>query len=823
MALALLGGPARAATDFKIGPDADLDSAAVAAGTDRYLIVWRDLRNGSGSPRIYGATVSAAGLVSADFPISDAAGMPVASPMQRPTVAFDGTNFLVLWSDARTVGAGVRGMRVSPQGALVDAADFLIAATARTTSVAPQVVFTGTDYCAAWQDSSSSPAGGTQVYCARVSTAGVPGAALAQVHTGSTTPAQSLEFLAAGPSNEALIVFQNAAQTPTETRATRVAFNNTAVSPAEGALLFQRDFSTQGFGAPIGLAYDGTQYIVLSSHGAQMDSSVFRTRLPADGQVIRPSGSFAEVGQGDTGLDEDDFPRAFYNNSSEFLFMRNSKVSETAYHILSKRVQLDGKDRDPNLPLLDSASQGVLNGAMAAAIGSQYLVIWMDGRRSPFQPGRQTNIYGALLDGAQTGDETKPYIKAVGHARPIFGSSPLLAGFDTGGSSGIVDSIGWDFGDGNASTTGYTTHTYQSKGDYVAVLSLVRAGFVLHDFVRILVDSEERGGAGGPPQSIGGALGPQSADVCSDIFMTSFQANLNFAAPNLDSTRFFGYFDPSVLPVTLKDKSGALTIGSRAYAFTLDAYGYYTTVDAKPVVRFQINPYTGAFTLVTSYDELQSILVPLGATDESTGKTGKEVSVPFKLVFEDLTLESTLTTQYVATAGKQGRLVYYFRTSGQPGAGFFHIFGAKAAETGNPGALKHDFSLAGNAGFGGTQQMDKAETGRFKITLGNYTEEIDVTSLKVSDNLLGYLAPKGAKGIKSLVYNKISGSFFLEFKGVDAEGDNPSGMALSSSPYARADMALSLDLDLSDGRNYQGSGYVRLSRKKAGAKKWGKR
>jgi hypothetical protein len=812
-----------AASDFKIAPDVALDSAAVAPGTNRYLVVWRDLRAGESAPRMYGATVAMTGLVSADFPISDAAGIPAKSPVQRTTVAFDGTNFLVVWADTRAGGTGVRGAFVSPTG-VVQGADFLIATTARTSNVAPQLVYTGTEYFVAWQEDSPSPTGGMQVFFARVTTAGVSTAAVAVPHTGTTVPAQSLEFLVSGPSNEVLIVFQNAAQSPTETRATRIAFNNTAIAPAEGALLFKRDFSAQGFGVPIGAAYDGTQYIVLSSHSAQIDSSVFRTRLMTDGQIIRPSGPFAEVGQGVTGLAEDEFPRTYFNNGSEFLFIRNSRVSEIAYHVLTKRVQLDGKDRDPNVPLIDTAARGVLNGGAAAAIGSQYLVIWMDGRRSEFQPARELNIYGALLDGLQPGDETKPFIKAVGGARPIFGSSPLLVGFGAGGSSGIIDTVSWNFGDGTTpSTVGSVSHTYQNSGEYIAVLSLTRAGFVMRDFVRILVDSNERGGGGGPPQVIGGSLGAQSTSVVSDIFVTSFLATLNFGFPNTDTMRFFGYFDPSVLPVTLKDKSGRLTIAGRTYTFTLDQFGFYTTTEVKPVVRFQLNSFSGAFALVTNSDELQSLFAPLGAGNEATGKTAKEVVVPFKLEFEGLTLESTLTTNYLATAGKTGRLQYFFRTIGQPGAGFFHIFDAKATEKGKPGSLTHEFKVTGNAGFGGIEQMQKAEAGRFRVTIGNYTEDIPVSSFSASSNLLGYKAPKGAVGVKTMIYNVISGTFLIEFRGIAAEGDNPSGMALASSPFARADMALALDLDLSDGRNYQGSAYVRFGRQKAGSKKWTRR
>ena len=45
-------------------------------------------------------------------------------------------------------------------------------------------------------------------------------------------------------------------------------------------------------------------------------------------------------------------------------------------------------------------------------------------------------------------------------------------------------------------------------------------------------------------------------------------------------------------------------------------------------------------------------------------------------------------------------------------------------------------------------------------------------------------------------------------------------MLLASSTFWRADMALSVDADLQDGGKFQGSGYVRLARKKLNSMKW---
>ena len=655
------------AADFQIGPDTTLDSLALAASSSNYMVVWRDLRGGPAVPRMAGATVSATGVVSADFFISDAGGLPLEGRVQRSTVAFDGNNFLVVWADNRVAGAGIRGARVTPAGAVVGGQDFLIATISRTNDLAPLVVFTGADYMVAWQDTPAS-ASGTGIFFTRVSTGGMPGTVAALPAAG--TPSQVLEFLTTGPSNEGLIVFQDTAAAPNQTRATRISASNALIAPADGTLLFRRDFGPLGFGVPIAAAFDGAEYLILSSYSAQIDSSVFKTRFAPGGALVRPSAPFAEVGQGTTGLAEDSFPRAFYNGAREFFFARNDKVSETAYHLLTKRVGSDdGKDRDPNMRIVDSAGQGVLNGPAAASIGSQYLLAWMDGRKPGTQPARQVNVFGLLIDGTLAGDETLPILKAVARARPLFGNSPLPVGFSTGSSTGIADVVRWDFGDGASSLFGTTTHTYETRGDYIATLSLVRAGFAIRDFVRILVDTDALGGGGGPPESIGGTLGPISDGINTDIVLSNVIGALNFAAPQLDSLRVSGVFDPSSLPVTVQDKTCTVTLAGRAYTARLLADGTFVTeAGAKPAVRFFLNRFTGAFLLVTVNDDLLPLLAPFGVANETVSKPGKDVAFPLSVTFEsNLKLETTVKANYIAKANKTGRAVFACGIQGQCG------------------------------------------------------------------------------------------------------------------------------------------------------------
>ncbi|HYG77844.1 MAG TPA: hypothetical protein VEK08_22755 [Planctomycetota bacterium] len=807
-----------AAADFKIGPDVSLDSLSLAASDQQYLVVWRDLRN-SPAVSIRGASVSVTGVVSSDFQISSAAAQPLEGPVQRNTVAYDtlGKNFLVIWTDNRNTGPGIRGSLVSPSNTVV-LDDILIATLTRASDNAPQVIFNGSEFVVAWQDSAGSSGNESRISFTRVTGAGVAGPVLALPYSAGQN--QKLESVVNGPLGEVLILWQDLGSTPNATYATRVAPDNSLIAPAEGTLLFKRDFSVTGFGAPIGAAFDSGEYQILSSHGAQIDSSVFKTRLKTDGALLRPSVPFVEVSQGVTGLAEDNFPRVFYNGNKEFFFIRNIRVSDIAYHLMTKRVTTDGTDRDPNMALIDSASQGVLNGAMTAAIGTQYLVVWMDGRRAGAQPDKQLNVYGFVADGTKKGDELLPYIKTVARAGPIVGGSPLIVTFGNGGSTGIIDSQLWEFGDGATADVGNTTHKYTRSGEFIAVLSLIRAGLYMRDFVRISVDGDLLGGGGGPPEVVGGTPGPVSAGVNTDVVVTSFNSVLNFTQNNLDSFRLTGFIDPSKIPLTLADKEGSLVIGGKTYTFKLNANGAYASDFAtKPNVSVGINLFNGVFAVQVLNENLSTAFTE--ATNENVAQPGREINVPFTFSFHTVKLDSSFTGLYTAKASKSGRIAYQFANFGYPSSGFFRIFGSLAKQNGKDAKVKaHSFVVTGNMGFGGRAGFTKADSGRWKISLGNFSEDIPVNALTQKGEVYTYIGPKNKVGITQFSYNQRSGLFGVVLRNLPAEGDNPSGMPLSTSSFARADMAFSVDLDLQGGNAFQASAYARFVRRKSTATKW---
>ncbi len=131
-----------------------------------YLIVWMDYRNGVWD--IYGSRVSPAGLV------IDSLGIAISKASERqmyPAVDFDGTDYLVVWQDRRRGNWDIYGTRVSQEGVVLDSVGFILTNSSRDQSM-PSITFGGTDYFVTWWDGTSNPSY-QGLYGARVTTGGV--------------------------------------------------------------------------------------------------------------------------------------------------------------------------------------------------------------------------------------------------------------------------------------------------------------------------------------------------------------------------------------------------------------------------------------------------------------------------------------------------------------------------------------------------------------------------------------------------------------------------------------------------------------------------
>ena len=138
---------------------------AVSFDGTNYLVVWEDRRSPSGYYDIYGIRLGQSGN------ICDLAPIPISNEVKKQShadVAFDGTNYLVVWEDDRYTYTDIYGARVSTAGVVIDQNGFPIA-TASYVQNDPSVAFGGLNYLVVWRDSRGSV---PDIYGARVNSDG---------------------------------------------------------------------------------------------------------------------------------------------------------------------------------------------------------------------------------------------------------------------------------------------------------------------------------------------------------------------------------------------------------------------------------------------------------------------------------------------------------------------------------------------------------------------------------------------------------------------------------------------------------------------------
>ncbi len=143
------------------------NNPACAFDGTNYFVVWEDARTGYWYD-IYGIRLGMNGTILDSVPVQISSAI---DDQRSPAVAFDGTNYLVVWEDRRSAETGwdIWGARVSTEGVVLDPGGFAIS-TAADTQTSPAVCFGENNYLVSWED---KRAGNYNIYCARVSPSGL--------------------------------------------------------------------------------------------------------------------------------------------------------------------------------------------------------------------------------------------------------------------------------------------------------------------------------------------------------------------------------------------------------------------------------------------------------------------------------------------------------------------------------------------------------------------------------------------------------------------------------------------------------------------------
>ena len=822
-------------TDFQVSADNPNGIAppCVVGGISNFLVIWDDFTVGAQSPTLVASVVTQSAVVSNPIRLSSLTAAPRPYALQRVEAAFDGANWLVVWSEDDSGGAAIHGAIVASgmgtttvfggstpaPGTILGSTDFEIAKTTATIEELPICAYNGTDFIVAWMSGPTTSTGvgtGSQLLYTRVTSSGAVSPPTA-LPSRTNPPSQGLLLLAPQlPSGDTLLVYRETTEKPAQSRATRIGTDGTLRDPG-GISLFLSDQQAGGFGLPIGAAFINNEWQVLSSYDETTSSSIFLHHVSTAGTVTPPTGTFGVMGLGPTGNSIDTFAPAFAGSAS-WLFLRNEKVNGNVFHILGKRVGFDGTDQDPTPFQADTATQGALHDAVAAQAGGAFLVAWADGRRGTPQPGQDRNVFAVLVDAAiaDPGTALVPIISAS----PLTGLAPLPVSFDSSGSSGSFDSLSWNFGDGTTSTSAQVAHTYTKNGSFTAQLTLTKGSYQVSQTVVIVV-----GGGSGPVGSTGGtqvgAPVQNSDGIVSSLLISSIQLGLDFTSQKNDVLKITGVTDIGQLPNPLTGVSGSVSLGGLSFPFTLDAKGQFISDATQiPVVTFAVGAQSGNFAITITKATLQPALETLGANNDNVSPAIL-VDVPITLAINGSTATATESIQYHAKKNASGVGVYSFGGKGKTTSGSFIVTKFSAQEVAIPsGGSGHNYMIQGVLLRPGGLSYTLLPTGQLSFQIGNYSISLPAGQFLSKPGNLKFSARVGASGLKKFLINPNKGNFTLQLVGVPSPGVNGSGLPLSSvDNTVNVDLNLSFQFDLTDQRLNAGR-YIFISRKSATAKSW---
>jgi Secretion system C-terminal sorting domain len=351
------------------------ENPSVAFDGLRYLVVWEDSRNGNHD--IYGARIGRFGtlLDTNGFAISNAE-----ADQFSPSVAFDGTNFLVVWEDYREGEADIYGARVTTNGVVIDSSGIAIS-NSTGGQYSPQLAFADTNFLVVWQDSRNGYH--YDIYGARVNQAG-------QIIDTTNLPISVDTSYQENPSiafdgTNYLVAWQDFRSSRFKIFGARVNQSGEVIDSSGFVISTGAQGPTEPF-----LAFDGTNYLVVWNEPRGNRLNIYGTRVSTDGNVLDTNGIFISVTASAARS-----PAVTANSNKYFVVWEDDLTADS--DIFGTRVTQSGAVLD-SISILVSTGINSQREPSAAFDGTNYLVVWEDLQDRNYIYCARVNQYGTVLD-----------------------------------------------------------------------------------------------------------------------------------------------------------------------------------------------------------------------------------------------------------------------------------------------------------------------------------------------------------------------------------------------------------------------------------------
>ncbi|RKH89168.1 HYR domain-containing protein [Corallococcus sp. AB045] len=339
------------------------NSPAITFDGANYFVVWSDSRNTFSD--IYGARVRAS-----DGAVLDSSGIPIArlsGAQHSPAVSFNGSQFLVAWTDDRNSSAtDIYGARVSVAGTVVDPAGIAISRAIGTQS-GVSIAAAGDTFFVTWDDTRAGAAQ-SDIYGARVRSAdGVvldpQGLALA------TGPESQVSNSCAFDGSQFLVVWQRTSGSQRDVWGVRVGVDGTVL----GQTVALASSLTHAEELPL-TVFDGTRFLVVWTDLLDSSKDILGIRVRGSDLAVLDTAPLMLSAEANA----EGAPAVAAGADSYLVVWQDTRARPAYSDIYGVRVRAsDGVVLDPVAIPIATGVNTQTNPSVSFAEG-QFLVTWMD-------------------------------------------------------------------------------------------------------------------------------------------------------------------------------------------------------------------------------------------------------------------------------------------------------------------------------------------------------------------------------------------------------------------------------------------------------------
>ena len=343
----------------------------VAAGSGQWLAAW------SRSDGVLAARVATDGTV-LDSPAIQVRVAPV--DVSEVAVSFDGTDFLVAWTESHAgTLEDVYAARVNSGGVVLDAVPIPLSAGS-TSGRHPDIAWDGSNFLVVWDETAATA---VDVKGAFVSPAGVAQAAfvVSSAANGQTDPA------VAWGGSEYLVTWSDLRQAGGDVYAARVTAGGSVLDP--GGIPVSAATGKQALPT---VDFDGTNFLSAWHDERDVDPHVYASRVAPDGTVLDPAGIAV-----DTRDMRDPEPTVTWSGTSHLVLFGSGSVSAWG-PVLGRRLSIVAEPRLAP-PIVVSLGANSQVSPQVASNGTDTLTAWIDRRAAP-----DGHVVTAVYCGRVSGD-----------------------------------------------------------------------------------------------------------------------------------------------------------------------------------------------------------------------------------------------------------------------------------------------------------------------------------------------------------------------------------------------------------------------------------